>query len=596
MHQFPHFFRSLIPLLVLLSPILQAQNVTPLSDRVDAIVAHPLVLPIKVEDPSKLKSGINVRIDDGREISASAHFVFASFTNISTNWTRGTPIWNTLTPTQYTKTKSKSPGTWIALIDLPIDAVGQGIWIDETRYEPNWLPSPLRVILESSRGSNDHFWEAALNPEQQRSPYIRDALTSLRADPFNRWRAKLMSEGFNPTSNERTGPSTSDRDLTAIHTELLQTDSVSVLDEIASHFTARWQIILGRIWLIDPNVAHRLKHQLTRTVTADDQLVPMWTDDTTQLSALAHDLLSPFVNDELRVERVRGWLAIQPSAMSWIIDDAGHPSRHPLITSPTIGVLSVHHEETSQLVRIQSRSINPLVDQLPHAQMSTRSIAVPTPIDTKAGHISEPRSILTQIGNERITLQSLGSIPLGSPPGIVVGPMLNDWTLNALSSRNSALGLLPPNEKQIAGLIMREAPIISSNNSEGWRLYLECAIDPKHDSKHDQDTQIRVWTGPMDASRASWTISRKLGVVEFRSDHDVPEDTRIISTTDQDRWIVQIDLPPQVLTIDGFLLIGLERIDPNNRSAWPRRMMPWQSEPGRFVIDTTNWTGINPNP
>ncbi len=592
MRHFPHFFRSLIPLLALLSTISHAQNVTPLSDRVDAIVAHPLVLPIKVEDPKQLRSGLRVRIDDGRPVESSAHFVYASFTNISTNWTRGTPNWTSITPSEYLKSKPNSPGTWIALIDLPIDAVGQGLWIDETRYEPNWLPSPLRVILESSARSNDGFWNAALTQQQQSSPYIRDALTSLRADPFNRWRARLMSNGFNPNSNERTGPSTTDRDFTAIHTELLQSDSVSVLDQIADHFTARWQIILGRIWLIDPSVAHRLKHQLTRTATADNLLIPMWTNDTTQLSALAHDLLSPFVNDELRVERVTGWLAIQPAAMSWIIDDAGHPSRHPLMTSPTVGVLSINHDETAQLLRVQSRGIEPLVDQLPHAQMTTRTIAVSTPIDTKAGQVTQPRTIRTQIGHDRIELQSLGSIPLGSPPGIIVGPMLNDWTLNALSSRNSGLKLLPPNDKQIAGLIMRDAPIISSNTNEGWRLYLECAIDPKSDI----DTQIRVWTGPMDDSRASWTISRELGMVEFRSDHDVPEETRIISTTDKDRWIVQIDLPPQVLTIDGFLLIGLERIDQNTRSAWPRRMMPWQSEPGRFVIDTTNWTGTNPNP
>ena len=553
------------------------------------------MLPISVQNPKAIRSGLRVRLDDGRSVPATASFVWAATNDRSTGWTRTTPVWNLSTPAQYLKNPPTMPGTWIAMIDLPIDAVGQGIWIDETRYEPNWLPAPARVILESSAHDQDGFWDAALSETQLRSIYVNDAIANLRVDPFNSWRAKLMTEGFSPDSGSSTTPAHSDRDLTAIHTELLQSNSAQGLEYIADHFTARWQIILGRIWLINPQVGAQLKHQLSRTITADGQIVPMWTDDTAQLSALAHDLLSPFVNDELRVERVIAWLETQPQSMSWVIDDSGHPTRHPFTLTQTIGTMvatPLTKAQQSQLARVQSVGIEPVVEMIPSGSIARSTLVAPSAPTPTYAQVNDPRIISIQVGNQRSRLKSMGDVPLASPPGVLIGPALNDWTLHAFGTQQSSLGALPDPPYRVAGLVHRVADIDELDPRAGWRVYLECAIDPKSSI----DTNIQIWIGPMNSSRVAWTISRKLGLVELRSDADINIEPIFTSTTDGDRWILEIDLPPQAISNDGFLVIGLEREDGNRHSSWPRRMMPWQDEPGRFAIDITGWTGASQAP
>ncbi len=591
MNQFSRYFRAFLVALSTLSAPALSQSIRPLTDRIDAIVAHPLVLPILVENPKSIKSDLRVRLDDGRSVEANAYFVWASNTGSNTGWTRGTPLWHLQTSDQFAKSPPASSGTWIAMIDLPIDAVGQGIWIDETRYAPNWLPSPMRVILETSSRAHDGFWDPALSETQQSSPYINNAISNLRADPFNRWRARLMAKGFNPTLSTDTNPITTDRDLTAIHTELLQSDTSHVLDDIAEHFAARWQIILGRIWLIDPEVALRLKHQLSRTASAGNNIIPLWTDDTTQLSALAHDLLSPFVNDELRVERVVAWLDTQPSSMSWIIDDSGHPSRDPFELTPEIGLFQMSDQpddDAGGLVRIQSQGIAPHVLTITSNTLTQTSLVTPTAAVANYAQASDHRQINVQIGRQRSTLKSNANIPLAMPPGVLVGPLLSDWTLAAFGSHQSGLGALPPLNRRVAGLVHRIADINEPNPRVGWRLYLECVIDPDAGST---DSTVQVWIGPMGSTRVSWTISKLIGLVETSSDRDIELSSDFSAITANDRWIFELKIPPNAISPDGFLTLGLERTDGDAHSSWPRRMMPWQSEPGRFTIDVTGWTG-----
>lgn len=597
-HRFSWYFRSCIALFVVSSvlggPVL-AQNIQPLTDRVDAIVTHPLIMPVKVEDPSKLKSGIKVRLDDGRTIPARAYFVWSRGTRASLGWTRSTPNWNSIGADRYGRSTPKEDGTWIAIIDLPIDAVGQGIWIEEVRYEPNWLPDPMRVILETSSRDDDGFWDPALSEYQTESPLVQTATANLRADPFNRWRAQLLTDGFNPSNSNNASSAHTDRELTAIHTDLLQSKSSAVLNQIADHFASRWQIILGRIWLIDPAVARRLKARLAQTATTlDGTVVPLWIDDTAQLSALAHDLLSPFVNDELRVERITAWLDAQPQSMSWVVDDTGHPSRFPVTLSPTIGMLGLRdtlNDSQANLARIQSFGISPIVEMLEPGMLTERILPSPSGLFSPKTQADDHRELSIQIGRDRSSIKVLGSIPQATPPGVLVGPLLTDWTLQAFSTRRSALGALPLNSQRVAGMVHRIAPLDEPDHHVGWKLYLECAID---DSDASDDASIGIWIGPMNATRIAWSISRSLGLVEMRSDADLAPDPVYSSVEDGDRWIIELDIPPRAISDDGFLILGLTREDGNTRSSWPRRMMPWQTEPGRFVIDTTAWNGTEP--
>jgi hypothetical protein len=58
-------------------------------------------------------------------------------------------------------------------------------------------------------------------------------------------------------------------------------------------------------------------------------------------------------------------------------------------------------------------------------------------------------------------------------------------------------------------------------------------------------------------------------------------------------------VPPGAIEADGHMRFGIMRerrlADGSiERTAWPRAMTPWQSEPGRICVDLTSWDGGSP--
>ena len=556
-----------------------AQNVTPALDRVDAIVDRALVLPVRVEDPASARSRLDVRLDDGRSVESRLVRLIAAPVPDPGAWTAPSAIWSAADPRDADLTL---PGVWIAIIDLPIDAVGQGIWIESERYEPNWLPAPQRVMLETQGRADDGFWDPALTETERSSPLIERALSAVRADPFSRWRAELMAEGFS-LKRDDSARADSQRDLDAIFASLEHADAHSVLDEVADHTRARWQLILGRLWLIDPDVARAMKHQLTRTARIGSAIVPMWDDDTAELGALAHDLLSPFVDDDLRVERARGWLDSRRHAVCWVVDDAGFAQRDPALLAPTIAFVALDESQGAALARFDSESIRQSMESAEQGVLGTHTLLAPSQRLYEHEAIPSPRRIDIRVASESFTLLTQRSVPIAAPPGVVVGPLLRDWTLRALSDARSAQGAIPLPGHRTSGLLTRDGPPAEPGT---WRLVLETdRPDPSG------EILLRVWVGPYSAPRAVWTVSSTRGLVESRMDTDIENEPAVRDALAPSRWTVEIDLPEGILRDNELLLLGIEREAQGVRTAWPRRMMPWGTEPGRFAIDLGGWVG-----
>jgi len=56
---------------------------------------------------------------------------------------------------------------------------------------------------------------------------------------------------------------------------------------------------------------------------------------------------------------------------------------------------------------------------------------------------------------------------------------------------------------------------------------------------------------------------------------------------------VMLPLPPDAIEPGGRLRVGLTRTDATGRrTAWPRRLLPWDSEPGRLAVDLNAWDGF----
>jgi hypothetical protein len=73
-----------------------------------------------------------------------------------------------------------------------------------------------------------------------------------------------------------------------------------------------------------------------------------------------------------------------------------------------------------------------------------------------------------------------------------------------------------------------------------------------------------------------------------------PEDDARLRVADQpDRWSVSVPIPREALEPGGVLRLGITRRDGRGlRTAWPRRMMPWEHEPSRAVVNLKTWSGL----
>lgn len=582
---------ALLALITLIPGVAQAQPIKPISERLDAIVSYPLVIALSVENESSLRRGVSTRIDDGRTFVSEPFWVGLTPYRSLPSWTRVAGQWEAIPYDQIqgTPIDQRPTGSWFIRVPLPIDAVGQGLWFGQTRYELNWLPDPERALLEADTAAHTRdfaqFWSTHLQHEALSDPAVQAAVEQYHRDPFQNWRARLLTDGLDPDrTRARETHAQSVSTTESIELELAtQSPGNDLLAAIARQQEARWQIILGRTWLIDPDTAKRMKLALTRTARFDDRTLPLWNADNTDLARLAHDLLSPFVDDDTRVLRARAWLETQPRAVAWIIDDQGALEAGTSRFLPTIGAISLPSEPGSSLLRIDASDLEaPILETIPPDTQQLIQLPI-TPRDVSPTN--------PQIVTERLNLR-LGRwsqshdliasrVPAGAP-FVRIGPLLADWTMPSLLNNRPLEHASVPSERATTGILWRTATPSRTNPRSGWRLFFECATP----IPGQRDDTLTIWIGPRDYPTAAWRITPDALVETIRRNPSVlvPQpsvETRIL----QDRWVAQIDLPDIVFDQDGQLMLAIERSDPDGvHSAWPRRMIPGQDDPGRLII------------
>lgn len=578
-----------------------AQPVRPAADRLDAIVSYPLIIPIIAQNERSLRSGVTTKLDDGRVLHSDAFWVGISPQPTLPGWTTSTGIWTATDYATITKLKGNQRpiGTWFINVPIPIDAVGQGLWFAGERYELNWLSDPQRTNLEAATNTHTQadthslrdLWAIRVSPDAIFDRAVRSVIDQYRHDPFKNWHARLLTDGLDPniSPSEQAGA----QSLDALELELsMDTPGADLLRALARQHEARWQIILGRIWLIDPALAHRLKSQLIMTAQFGARTLPVWTSDANDLARLAHDLLSPFVDDKTRVLRAQAWLENQPRALAWITDDQGQIEIATNRFIPTISVLSLPSAPGASLFRVDSNSTAPELSTLP-ANLATDITVAIDPIRVSPSNPTlQSQSVRIRTGRWKTTREVIASPTPARAPYVRIGPMLNDWTMNALVTNRPLAGASPHPSRSTVGMLRRVAVPSRTNPTLGWQLFLELASpDP-----HSPNEQLTLRVGPYTNPFAVWTITPD-GQVEFvsgsRFSIGLPKvETRILDG----RWIAAIDLPTDAFDHDNMLQLGLERTDANGvHTAWPRRMIPDQLEPGRLSIDASNFDQLRAN-
>ncbi len=606
----PHrpLIRCVLLILLSLTPTLRAQPIKPVVDRLDAIVSYPLVLSLAVEDEDDLRRGVTTRLDDGRTFVSTPFWVGLTRFSSLPAWTTSAGRWQAYEYESIRRVPAaqRPAGSWFISIPLPIDAVGQGLWFAQTRYELNWLPDPERSLLEADSAQRTRnfasFWNRRLDNDALSDPSVQTAIEQYHRDPFQNWRARLLTDGLNPDrSRARETMASMPNPLGTIELELeTRTPGNDLLAAIARQQEARWQIILGRIWLIDPETAERMKQALMRTARFDARTLPLWSADNNGLARLAYDLVSPFVDDDTRVLRAKAWLETQPRAISWIIDDQGEIEAGTGRLRPSVGVISLPSSPGESLLRVDAARTSPELQSIPPFTRHITQIAVDPITVNPSSPMVETQAVTLRIGRWSARHELIASRIPAKAPYTRIGPLLSDWTMPALLGDRPLEGASPEPGRTTVGLLRRASAPSRRTPHSGWQLYFECTTTAPTatPSAAEQGTSdaLSIWVGPRAFPIAAWRITPQGRVEHVARTSQSTQSTPIVETRVlEDRWIAQITLPESAFDEHGELMLGIERTDADGvHSAWPRRMIPGQRQPGRFIFLPDRYDNLRP--
>lgn len=552
--------------------------------RVDAVPGRTLVIPVTLEGAIDPKKPVKAQLDDGRVLEAPLSWVSVTLPRDRDAWlTWLEPPGKWAATPAAASTVPSATGGWVVSVEIPLDAMGQGLWLNGERVPLNWMgdpavsaggPIPWREVEEVSRGAT---LLRLAEPE--------------RRSPVRRWRYRLLTSG--PRGLEWGMEGEAPPGLKGAEDDRF---ADPVIEALARQNEARWAAALGWLWLADVDLAERVRRRLVAAVDFGEGVVaPAWPTRLESLEALKHDLLNPKLGPDARSERATAWLESLPPAAAWVKDDAGlrGSDGKPLAS---VGVANLTERGTlAWLTPTGSGQAPPNLTPVPAQEVRVLSAGAegveteglsrgqmkPVGLSVHAGRWVEERSAI------------LASAPV-SPPGLTITALLGDWTMSGLLSGAPDAAMTPEPEWLTAVRVCyRARGEGSAGSGEGWWVYVECKSPPGKDKRSPAaDETVRVWIGPPGNPSSVLRISSRGNVVDEQSIVRVGEGlVRAARVTHEaDRWVCEAPLPTGVVEQDGAIRIGVERTDAlGRRSAWPRPMLPWQVEPGRIRADTRAW-------
>lgn len=577
--------------------------IEPLADRIDAVFGRPVVFPVRLLR-GKPPAEFEVQIDDGRTIPGSIQWIQAVPPDTSSC---GVPAWLTR-PFELKAFSVSAPeagrgvGSWFASLEFPLTGAGQGFWIGQSRYEPNWLPDPRR--LASSAGGLGRAWNSPLREEHRDDEILRSLIAPYESHPLLGWRYELCLHGLVPGEEfdapEPAGPVT---DLSALRAEVNTQDAFEPLtDELRALERARWQVALAKLWRADPSLSYPVREALVGAIETPDGVLPFWRADQGQLDDLLEVLLRARSSDEQRVAQVRSWLQSFEAAVSWIIDDAGLFDAVTGEFRPTIGVVNLDVVPVLAWARPGDvggpSDLGPLV---PRKMRTLRGEIVP-------GHLAdgaqEGPGVEVQVGQWGGYLSSIGVVIPAAPPGFALGPFRAEWTLTSWAAMEEPADATVLWDRAAAAMLLRgrsadlgqrEARRVGPevlDERERWMFYIEARIPEGGWSADAATDHIDIWFGPFGSSTRAVRIFADGRIVNLQTGQPAPGfGVNVIRLSD--RWVARMPVPDDVIEADGLLRVGVARTDPCGlRSSWPRRLLPGQSEPGRVAVQTNSWDGF----
>jgi hypothetical protein len=381
--------------------------------------------------------------------------------------------------------------------------------------------------------------------------------------PLRRWRARLVTTGLDvPAPIEALWPVQGDR---------------AVLDALADLVEARWRVGLARLWYADAALCGRLIARLTRTAPLAPGIdAPAWPADQEALDSLLTDLLDPGLAGGAIVARTDAWLRSLPEATAWVIDDAADWRAQAGGAFARLGIAAL--TDRPALLWIEGSAGARIGDPMTIGPGAVSRLDVEV---ARGASQAAARRFVAHSGDALVALSVLEPQSI-QPPGARCGPLLHDWTLDAWTRADPARGAAPAQAWAAAAMLYRDESGVSDS---GWSLFLECAGE-----RAGGEEVVRLWFGARGSSAAVLRVSRDGTLRDERR----PEDEVLLGVSEEaGRWSMTIGVPREAVEEGGVIRLGISRIDSRGvRTAWPRRLLPWEDEPARGAIDTRTWSGL----
>lgn len=542
----------------------QVDTVTQRPLRLDALPGSTHVLPLAGDWPAMLgadDSGrVSARLDSGGTVQVrAARLVVEAVLEPAGEGTRRhswlpTPgVWTSSPITRERDgTLADQRGTTrVLVIDMPSEAAGTELLVCGRRVPINW-------ITPASADSPEGFWEPTLTRAAAVSPSFSALEWPESTTPLGRWRHRLLTDGLRPA---------------LLDSPAIKRFEDPVVEAWASQNEARWAAALERLALENPELAGRLRQRLTDVVEfAEGVVAPAWPTDHVSMDRLLADLLDPGLDAPRRASRAEAWIEDQPAAVAWIIDDAG--VAEAALARPLVSVGVANLTERATLAWASTEESAP-AQPIPLAPWSSRMVRAVAP--------GEGGVVRIHVGAwSRELPVATGTIPV-EPPGVVIGAFLPDFAM--ADFLENARPPAPRETWATAALLdARTAP-----RGNDFELYVECRF-PEGMEPGVRDA-VRVYLGPTPAPRSILKIDATGAISEEARRADLvptPPPPRV--QVARDRWSFRVQIPREAIEADGTLRLGMTRTDPlGRRQAWPRPMLPWQTDPGRVMLNTKAW-------
>lgn len=436
------------------------------------------------------------------------------------------------------------------------------------RTAPSWTGAPVEWSIGESI-------EAELAPGASAVallPPLPAGVTSVTIDgsevriepPTDAWPASLSSAEPAPPSSALVGAELGDPtrawriDLSAaLAGEKSGAKGGDGMTQLRRQHAARWRAALSRLTAVDSALGSRVAASLGRVIRMDGHAVPAWSADLRRLDALLESLLRPESDAAGLKLAAEAWLADEPGAVAWVIDDGGK-DRPVLIgvanLSDARAPASISASGAVELAALEPRTGLQLAIAQPSGAATVRA-------ETRVGDAIFQLELVTQ------------PIPC-TPPGVRMGPLMPEWTMPEwLGERAGSIDV----GWATAALLQPK-----SGGEGAWEVFLDCRAER---SGHDT---VRLALGPPAKPDGEIRVSRS-GAIEGSGGL---VGVKGVVREEEEGWTATLELPSAAMG-QAVVTIGLERVDARGfRSTWPRRVTPWQRQLPGGEIDLSAWGGL----